>query len=495
MITDTQLMEGRLARATHPDYAAGSCSPLRAPRDVRRHVESHPRRAVKCSTRKIGREHLAAQARRRKDFHKFLVDLLKSGNYGRAMNDPAFAGMVLQGAAEGYAGNGFPAAAGGVDVSAALTSVRPGIRKIKKRIASKTVSEGENQIEIELPKAGYLEMPKIRIEGTMKIVQGATAEAITLSDIRNLVKHIKFELSSTVVPKSLSGLQCDIIDNLDVPVISANKNVVPTSAELSGVANSTTEKQFVLEFQPRFTVSDQNLYGIPYLGVNSTVPRLIIELNPLIGAIGEAPLQQAAAGPTGTLVKTKIQVDGWRVDLPAPIAPTESTDTEGKTTKTPGEGLWAESSYILKSRVLNSQDQVSAGLEWQVQIPIGPMYTRLILLAYVGHVLDTESGTGEFSILEKSELGVQEATVIESREPWMFSDDYRESYYKERPSGVYVHSGIDQSGTDEDLWVTQDLGNFTLTAFTTGRANGQPGTKYEVIGQSLAPISKPGLYA
>lgn len=495
MVTETQLAEARLAAATAPDYAPGSRSQLRAPRADRRHCEFHGPQAVKHSRRKIGKEYMSHKARQRKDLHKFLTDLLKSGNFGRAQNDPAFARMVLQGAAEGWSGNGFPAAAGGVDVSAALTSVRPGIRKIKKRITSKVISKGENQVEIELPKSGYLEMPKIRITGEIEIKQGATAEAITLSDIRNLVREIKFELSSTVVPKSLTGLQCDIIDNLDCPVVTANANVVPTSAELSGAANSTIKKPFVLELQPRFTVSDQNLYGIPYLGVNSTVPRLVINLNNIIGKIGEAPCQAAANGPEGELVKGKVEVDGWRVDLPAPVAPSTTTDAEGHTVNVPGEGLWAEASYLLKSRVLDSEDQVSAGLEWQVQIPIGPMYTRLILLAYVGHVLDQETGEGKFSILEKSELGVQEATVIESREPWMFSDDYRSSYYKQRPSGVYVHSGIDQSGTDEDLWVTQDLGNFTLTAFTTGRADGEPGTKYEVIGQSLAPISKPGLYA
>jgi hypothetical protein len=482
VITEDRINEARIARATAPSYAAGSRSQLGPTRNQRR-------------GRKLGLEHAMREARKRPDYHRFLADILNTGKYGSAVDDPAFARMVLAGAAEGYAGGGFPMAAGGVDVSAALTSVRPGIRKIKRKITSVQLSAGQREIIIELPKSGYLEKPTIRIEGTIKVVQGATAQAITVSDIRNLVQRVRFELSSTVVPKSLSGLQCDIIDNLDVAVVNANKNTVPTSAELSGAKETTVEKKFILELSPRFTVSDQNLYGIPYLGAISTVPRLVIELAPLIGTAGESPLTQAGAGPTATLENCKVVVDGWRVDLPAPVAPSATTDAEGNTIQIPGEGLWAESGYLLKTRPIDSQDQVSAGLERQFHIPIGPMYTRLILLAYVGHILDTEVESGKTGILARSELGVQEATIIEQREPWQFDSDYRDAYFKTRPAGVYVHSGIDQSGTDEDLWVTQDLGNFTLTAFTTSRADGEAGTKYECLAQSLAPISRPGLYA
>jgi hypothetical protein len=45
------------------------------------------------------------------------------------------------------------------------------------------------------------------------------------------------------------------------------------------------------------------------------------------------------------------------------------------------------------------------------------------------------------------------------------------------------------------LWVTQDLGDFILTAFTSAKADGAVGTKYELYGQGLMPISRPGLYA
>lgn len=482
MVTDQKLNEGRLAQATAPTYAAGTRSFLSPSRAQRR-------------GRKIGLEHRRAQARRSGHHDQFIYDLIKSGNFGRAVNDPAFARAIMAGGAEGYAASGFPQAAGGVDVSAALTSVRPGIRKIKKLITSVTLSPTQNQVIIELPKSGYLERPIIRFEGNLKVVQGGVAQAITVNDIRTLVQRIRFEMSSTVVPKALSGLACDIIDNLDVAVVSANNNTVPTGGELSGIANSTTEKPFVLELSPRLTVSDQNLYGIPYLGAISTTPRIVIDIAPLLGVAGSSPFTAAAAGPTMEFSNVKVNVDGWRIDLPAPVAPSATTDAEGHTTEIPGEGLWAEASYLLKTNLIDSQDQVSAGLQKQFRIPIGPMYTRLLLLAYVGNVLDTEVQSGTTGILDHTELGVQQVTTIESRFPWQFDSDYRNAYYKTRPKGVYVHSGIDQSGTDEDLWVTSDLGDFILTAFTSSRANGAAGTKYELYGQGLMPISAPGLYA
>lgn len=431
-------------------------------------------------------------------YFKMLARELERGRLGMAADDPDIARHMLtelRGAANGYAASGFPAAAGGVDVSAALTSVRPGIRKIKKLLTQVNLTPGQTSVTIPFPKSGYLERPIIRIEGNFQVVQGATAQAMTMNDLRNLVQRIRFELSSTVVPKALSGVACDVIDNLDCPVISANADVSPTSASLSGAANSTVTQPFVLELSPRFTISDQNLYGIPYLGAISTVPQIVIDFAPLLGAAGVSPLSSAAAGPTVTLTNTVIKVDGWRIDLPAPVAPSATTDSEGNVTQIPGEGLWAESSYLLKTNLIDSQDTVTANLQRQFRIPIGPMYSRILLLAYVNNVLDPETGTAPYSILDHTELGVQQVTTIESRYPWQFNSDYRNAYYKNRPGGVYVHSGIDQSGTDEDLWVTQDLGDFILTAFTSANANGAAGTKYECYGQGLMPISAPGLYA
>lgn len=460
-----------------------------------REQKSHGKRQ-----RRYGREFQISQMRRDPHYLKRLAGAVVSGDLGHALHHPEHSEHLLrellkaQGGAEGYAASGFPMAAGGVDVSAALTSVRPGIRKIKKLVTQVNLSPGQTSVIIPLPKSGYLERPIIRIEGNFNIIQTATPQAMTMNDLRSLVQRVRLELSSTVVPKALSGVSADTIDNLDCPVVSANANVVPTSGAISGGASSNITIPFVLELSPRFTISDQNLYGIPYLGAISTVPQLVIDFAPLVGAAGVSPISQAAAGPTVSLTNTTIKVDGWRIDLPAPTAPSSTQDAEGNVTEIPGQGLWAESGWLLKTNMIDSQDQVSAGLQKQFRIPIGPMYSRLVLLAYVANVLDGE-GAAPQSILDHTELGVQQVTVIESRFPWQFNSDHRNAYYKTRPPGVYVHSGIDQSGTDEDLWVTQDLGDFILTAFASANANGAPGTRFELYGQGLLPISTPGLYA
>lgn len=466
-------------------------------------------RSERRTTRKIGAEHNWRELRRSGELHKRVAAAINCGDLGFAMDHPEWNGENIAGAllggirgasAPGYAAQGFPQAAGGVDVSAALMSVRPGIRKIKKLVTTQSIVPGTSELLIPLPKSGYMERPILRLEAAsgnagFQIIQGATAQAITMNDIRNLVQRLRFELSSTVVPKSLSGLANDIIDNLDVAVVNANNNQVPTSGALSGAASSTVYGNFVLELSPRFTISDQNLYGIPYLGALSTVPQLVIDFAPLLGPASSSPMTAAAAGPSAQLLGVTAKVDGWRIDLPAPVAPEQTTDAQGNTITVPGEGLWAESSYLLTTKLVDTQDTVGAGSQKPFNIPIGPMYARILLLAYVNGILDTESGVAPQSILDHCEIAVQQATIIESRYPWQYDSDYRNAYYKTRPRGVYVHSGIDQSGTDEDLWVTQDLGNFQLTPFATANANGAAGTKMELYTQGLQPISRPGLYA
>lgn len=278
-------------------------------------------------------------------------------------------------------------------------------------------------------------------------------------------------------------------------VVSANANTVPTSASLSGAANSTVTQPFVLEMSPRFTISDQNLYGIPYLGALATVPQLVIDFAPILGSAASSPLSAAAAGPSASLINAAYKVDGWRIDLPAPVAPSSVPDAQGNVTQVPGEGLWAESSYLLTTKLVDTQTSVGPGAQKPFNIPIGPMYARILLLAYVDGILDTESGTAPQSILDHAEISVQQATIIESRYPWQYDSDYRNAYYKTRPKGVYVHSGIDQSGTDEDLWVTADLGNFQITPFASANADGNALTKFELYTQGLQPVSTPGLYA
>lgn len=466
------------------------------------------RRASNHSNRRLGAEHAWRELRRSGQLYKNIAQAINCGEFGFAHEHPNVNGEDLaralvdgiRGGAQGYSAQGFPMAAGGVDVSAAIMSVRPGIRRIKKMVTTQAVPVNQVEFIVGLPNSGYLEQPVIRLEALgagagFQIVQGGTAQAITMNDIRTLVQRVRFELSTTVVPKSLSGIQADIIDNLDVVVVNANANVVPTGGSLSGAANTTTTQNFVLELCPRFTISDQNLYGIPYLGAKSTVPQIVINFAPLLGPAPSSPMTPAAAGPTATWQNLVCKIDGWRVDLPAPVAPSSTTDAAGNTVNIPGEGLWAESGYLFTTKLQKSLLGVGPGQQTPFDIPIGPMYARLMVLAFVDGILDTESGTAPQSILDHCELSVQEATIIESRYPWQYDSDYRKMYFKARPKGVYVHSGIDATGTDEDLYVTQDLGNFQLTPFASATPDGNAQTRFDLITQGLQPISTPGLYA
>jgi hypothetical protein len=147
-------------------------------------VSTSPRRC-------IGREHRIRELRTSGELHRRIAQAINCGELGYAMDHPvtkdgdlarALLEGILGGAANGYAAQGFPQAAGGVDVSAAIMSVRPGIRKIKKLLTTQVVPQGTNELLVPLPKAGYLERPILRIRGLgagagFQIVQGATAQA------------------------------------------------------------------------------------------------------------------------------------------------------------------------------------------------------------------------------------------------------------------------------------------------------------------------------
>lgn len=380
---------------------------------------------------------------------------------------------------------GMPAAAGGVDVSGALTSVVPGIRKLKKIAVSKAIPIEGGLVALELPKASYMSKAVVKITGKIKITQTASKKAITAVDPRLFINRFEFALSGSTSPRVLSGIQSDVIDGLDLPAIAPNEQLYELPAP---EASETKEKAFEMEMSPQFVISPQNLYGIPYLGAPSTVP----EFNITFGNPDGTLAKKAEAGPTITIVNGMVEVELWRLDLPAPVMPrnvTTTQDGEQVTTTIPGQGLYLESGYMILSRMYEEQKPAASGTK-MFQLPIGPDYTRIILLAFTeAGVLDPETAP----LLEKAELSVQQATVIESKKIWQFDNEYRHLYNKKRPKGVYVFSGIDETGTDSDLYVTRELGNFNLEVFGTAAAVGE-NAKFQCVTQQLVPLSEPGLY-
>jgi len=167
----------------------------------------------------------------------------------------------------------------------------------------------------------------------------------------------------------------------------------------------------------------------------------------------------------------------------------ETIDGKQVQREIPGQGLYHESSYLLHTRLFDGEDLSAAGTTKNFRLPIGPDYLRIVLLSEKEGALDDETEP----LLEHAELTVQRATSVEVKKIWQFEEEYRKLYNKERPSGVYVFSGIDETGTDADLYVSRDLGDFELTA--VGSENEVPeNSRFKVITQDLVPLSSPGQY-
>lgn len=384
---------------------------------------------------------------------------------------------------------GLPAAAGGVDVSASLVSVVPGIRKLKRIQYSTNLNAGfaGGKINVPLPKSSYLHKAVIRLTGNVHVVQTASPQTITAGDPRSFLDRMEFQLSGSTQPRVLNGLQSDIIDGLDVPAIAPNASSL-TLAGTINTASATTDSAYVQEWSPIFCVSDQNLFGIPYLGAIATVPQFVLSFKSPDGSV----VTKAAAGPTITFENGLIEVELWRVDLPGPVQPQQQTTVvngQQQAVTIPGQGLYIESSYILLTKLQDAQDITAAGTYKKFKLPIGPDYLRIIGLAYKANALDDETAP----ITDRFELVVQQATVIESKKPWQFTNEHKRMFNKARPAGVYVFSGIDMAGTDADIYVSRELGNFDVDWYGSTNAPGA-NSRVEVLTQQLVPLSVPGQY-
>lgn len=381
---------------------------------------------------------------------------------------------------------GLPPAAGGVDVASAIASVVPGIRKLKKIAVTAALPATGGKVQLDLPRSSYFQKGVVKVRGTLRIVQPASPVTITATDPRKFLSRIDFALSGSTTPRSLTGLQEDIIDNLDVPAIAANAQTY--SAGPAGAGSSTTDTTLELEWSVRLTVSDQNLYGIPYLGAPGTVPQIVLTFADPNGSLATP----GGAGSTISVINGLVELEMWRVDLPGPVKPshvTQMVDGKEQVVEIPGQGLYHEASYILLTRMFDAQDVSGAGGTKKFRLPIGPDYLRIVLLSYKNNVLDDETAP----LVDNAALIIQQATELERKKIWEFDNEYRQTYLKNRPKGVYVFSGIDSTGTDADLYVTRELGNFDLEV--VGSGNTPPAnSRFEVVTQELVPLSSPGIY-
>jgi hypothetical protein len=391
----------------------------------------------------------------------------------------------LAGGAGALAPGAYPAAAGGVDVATGITSLTPGIRKLKKPGPQAVIPQNGGQVKLDLPRSSYLHKLVIRITGTLQITQPAAPVTITATDPRTFLQSLEFALSGSTSPRKLTGIQEDIVDNLDIAAFAPNTQVY--SAGPAGGASSVTSTPFEIQFSPQFVVSDQDLYGIPYLGGQATNPQLILNFADPNGSLA------TPGGALGTgsilLINGLVETELWRVDLPGPVGPQTIQGADGKPITLPGQGLYLESGYVLLTRQFDAQDLTAANSNKLFRLPIGPDYLRIILLVWNNGVLDPETTP----LLDHADLTVQQATGIESKKIWQFDNEFKRTYNKARPKGVYVFSGIDLTGTDADLYVSRELGNFDVNVFTNNNVP-PANSKVQVLTQQLVPLSAAGEY-
>jgi hypothetical protein len=219
----------------------------------------------------------------------------------------------------------------------------------------------------------------------------------------------------------------------------------------------------------------------------ATVPKMILTFADPNGSLAV----QGAAGPTITLQNGKVELELWRVDLPGPVAPQRIQNVvNGQTVQVeiPGQGLYLEASYVLLTKLLDSADLTARrGRTRSSSCPSVRTTSGSSCSRYKAGVLDDETSP----LLDHADMIVQQATGIESKYIWQFDNEYRRTYNKTRPKGVYVFSGIDLTGTDADLYVSRELGNFDIDVY--GSANTVPAnSRFTVLTQQLAPALRAG---
>jgi hypothetical protein len=317
-----------------------------------------------------------------------------------------------------------------------------------------------------------------------------TASTLTAGDNRTFLSRMEFQLSGSTQPRVLTGLQEDIVDNLDVPAIAPNDSGIATLT--AGGVGSTTQYAYRQEYSPLFCVSDQNLYGIPYLGALATVPQIVLTFadpaQSLVTVTGGTPAPAVATFENGL-----VELELWRVDLPGPVMPQQihqNVNGKDQIVEIPGQGLYLESSYLLLTKLQDAQDLTSAGTYKKFRLPIGPDYLRILAMVYNGGVLDPETNP----LTDHIELVVQQATTIESKRLWEFTNEHKRMFNKTRPNGVYVFSGIDTTGTDSDIYVTRELGNFDVDYYGAPGVTPPANSRVELLTQQLVPLSVPGEY-
>lgn len=366
-----------------------------------------------------------------------------------------------------------PAAIGGQSVPAGLIS-QQNLRILRGFIESFNFVAGDRHTT-RIPGVGYIKKIHYYLTGTLVIASQAASG--TFGDPRKLIRQSTTSFGAANRPHDLDGISENIFNQLDVPVIN------PKSTWGTGtMANGSYP--VALEFTVNYPISEVNLLGMVYNGGESTYMTHDLSMGQLTDAL--------TLGASGTATLTNGRVEVWFewVDDVEPIPEREMVDQQGQTYIEPGQGLWRETSMIKYQQLHTSVELVSANQPFDVDLPRGPIYNRVVLEVYNGTTLDTSD---TLLTAGSVQLVSQQIATIRDENLNTLDNDYRITYLKNRPGGVYVLSFLDKTGSGRDLLFSAGLGRIQVKG-RLGATTPTAGSRLYIYTETLVSLDRNAAY-
>ncbi len=166
--------------------------------------------------------------------------------------------------------------AGGASVETAIRSVS-NLRTIRKEIGSQPFAPN-SPFRFRVPNVGYVKSHRVEVKVPVTVALGTGTAA--LRDIRKIVQRIAFSLQGTTEPRSLDGISENEINKLDYrvrnPIVRFRRRDTGADAGV-GAALASTTYDLTFHLKPLYTMSENNLYSLLYVGGGSTAPSVEID--------------------------------------------------------------------------------------------------------------------------------------------------------------------------------------------------------------------------
>ncbi len=368
-----------------------------------------------------------------------------------------------------------PVASTGTSLPTAVRSVS-NLRSLRRRVDSVPFVANDS-ISIRLGNLGYIKSNRVVIKVPFTVALGATAgAAATLRDVRKIVNRIAFALQGSTEPRSLDGISENVMNRLDYRVRDPRVRVVrrDTGAEQArGAALTNATYDITFELKPLYTISEQNLYSLLYVGGGSTSPTLEIGTSDVASFITFVNGATAAFG-AGTV---DVYMEWITAERPAP----PSADGD------PGSGLWDEVSVVKQTKVVDNLPVSGAGQELRRRLDLGPVYGRIVIIAFEGNEVDDDD-----TLLRELALTIQMATTTVQETLDSLDMLFEETYMKTRPKGVYVFPFVDKSSMGRELLYSSALGQLELI-LTASAAAPPANSSFRIITERLVSVNSSGV--